>query len=330
MSRTSNREPFDLLDEMNGCRTIGISGHIRPDGDCVGSCMAAALYLEKAMPQARVDVFLDEYPEALRRHIAGSEQILPRKATDVESYDAFLVCDCECTRTGDVLEIFKKAKKHLNIDHHETNPGTGEVCYVVPEASSACELVYHTLREEMIDERIARNLYIGMVTDTGVFAYSNTSRKTMEIAGRLMEYGFDFSAIVREVFYEKTRVQQQMLGYALMNSELYLDGRCLFSRIDRHVIAEYHAGSKDMDGIAAELVHTYGVCCVVFMYEIAPGRHKLSLRSTGEADVSKICAAIGGGGHARASGATVDMSYEEIAGRLLPLIEEQLAAGVRV
>ena len=330
MTRTNNAEPFDLLNEVQGCRTIGVSGHIRPDGDCVGSCMAVSLYIQKALPGTRVDVFLDDFPESLRRNIAGSEQILPRRATEVASYDAFIVCDCESGRIGDALPIFRAAQKKINIDHHETNPGTGDVCYVVPKASSACELVYHTLRGELIDERIARNLYIGMVTDTGVFAYSNTSRQTMEIAGRLIEYGFDFSAIVREVFYEKTMVQQQMLGTALQNARLHLDGRCLVSMIDRHIIAAHHAGSKDMDGIAAELVHTYGVCCVIFMYEIAPGRFKLSLRSTGEVDVAKVAAGVGGGGHARASGVTMDASYETIVEKLLPPIEAQLKAGVHV
>ena len=105
--------------------------------------------------------------------------------------------------------------------------------YIVPTASSTCELVYNTMQEEYLDERIARNLYIGMVTDTGVFMYSNTGRRTMEIAGRLMEFGFDFSAIVREVFYEKTYVQQQILGRALLESIRFLDGRCIVSMLDR-------------------------------------------------------------------------------------------------
>ena len=323
-------EPFDLLEELEDCRTIGISGHIRPDGDCVGSCMAAALYLEKTIPGVRVDVFLDDYPEALRRHIAGSEQILPRRATDVASYDAFLCLDCECGRLGDALDMFRKAKRKINIDHHETNPGTGDVCYVVPKASSACELLYATLREEWMDAQIARNLYVGMLTDTGVFAYSNTSPKTMEIAGKLIGYGFDFSTIVREVFYEKTFLQQQMLGVALLGSRLILDDRCLVTHIDRKTIMQHGAGSKDMDGIAAELVHIHGVVCAVFMYEIAPGRFKLSLRSTGQVDVCAVAARVGGGGHARASGATMDGTFESIVETLAPFIREQLDAGVYV
>ena len=194
---------MNILEEVKGCQTIGISGHIRPDGDCAGSCLGMALYLQKAMPGVRVDVFLENLSDALTKNLAGAEEIRHNYVTEIEHYDAFLCLDCEKERLGDALDLFMKAGKKINIDHHRTNSGSGDVNYIVPTASSTCELVYNTMQEEYLDERIARNLYIGMVTDTGVFMYSNTGRGTMEIAGRLMEFGFDFSAIVREVFYEK-------------------------------------------------------------------------------------------------------------------------------
>ena len=321
---------INILDEVKGCRTIGISAHIRPDGDAIGSCMGMALYLEKAIPEGRVDVFLQECSDALMRNICGSGQVRHDFKTDVESYDAFICLDCDPPRMGDALEFYKKAKKQINIDHHETNPGMGDVCWVVPGASSACELVYQTMDPELIDARIAQNLYTGMVTDTGIFTYSNTGRQTMEIAGELITYGFDFSTVVREVFYEKTYLQQQMMGLAIGNSSLLLDGRVLATHIDWNALQSYRAGSKDMEGIASELVHTYGVVCVIFMYEIAPGRYKLSLRSTGEVNVAEVCAASGGGGHARAAGTTITAPYKEIVASLAPLIGAQLDAGVWV
>lgn len=322
---------LNILDEVSGCRTIAIGAHIRPDGDAVGSCMAMALYLEKAIPDGRVDVFLEECEESLMRNIEGSEQIRHDAVTDIDRYDAFICLDCNAPRLGKAYPIFQKAAKTINIDHHETNPGTGDVCWVVPKASSACELVYQTMDEARIDQRIAKNLYIGMVTDTGVFAYSNTSRQTLEIAGKLIEYGFDFPSVVREVFYEKTYLQQQMMGFALRESELLLDGRVLATHITRETMLAHGAGSKDMEGIASQLVHTYGVVCAIFMYEIEPGRYKVSLRSTGEVNVAEVAAATpGGGGHARAAGTTVDAPYEEIVGFMTPLIKEQLDQGVWV
>lgn len=320
-----------ILDEVRDCKSIGISGHIRPDGDCVGSCMAMALYLEKAMPEARVDVFLGSFSRALERNIRGTEQIRYDYVTDVEQYDAFICLDCEKERLGDALVFFKNAKKTINIDHHKTNPGSGDVNYVVPEASSACELVYTTMDASLIDRDIAQNLYIGMVTDTGVFMYSNTGRQTMEIAGKLLDYGFDFPAIVREVFYEKTYVQQQIMGRALLESIRFLDGRCIVSRIDRKTMHFFQAASSDMDGIASELLQTEGVVCSIFMYEIAPMQYKVSLRSTGEVDVSEIAAIYGGGGHGRAAGCTCNNAhYHDIINNMSEEIEKQLKAGVRV
>ncbi len=321
---------MNILEEVRDCRTIGISGHINPDGDCVGSCMGMALYLEKAMPQARIDVFLEDFSEALERRIKGAEKIRHNYKTDVEHYDAFICLDCEKERLGDALDFFMKSKKKINIDHHKTNAGCGDVNYVVPTASSACELAYLSMEEERIDAETAQNLYIGMVTDTGVFAYSNTGRKTMEIAGKLITYGFDFSAIVREVFYEKTYVQQQIFGRALLESVRFMDGRCIVSRIDRQTMRFYQATSKDMEGIAAELVHTEGVCCAIFMYAIDPMSYKVSLRSTGEVDVAKLAKVYGGGGHGRAAGFTSNGTYHDIVNSLSPLIEEQLETGVRV
>lgn len=321
---------INIAKEVQDAKTIAISGHVRPDGDCVGSCLGIALYLEKRMPDARVDVFLEDFSDALKRNMAGADQIQYEIQTDVEQYDAFICMDCDCSRLGGALDIFKKAKKTINIDHHETNSGTGDVCYIVPKASSACELVYTVMDEEWIDEAIARDLYIGMVTDTGVFRYSNTGRKTMEIAGRLMEYGFDYTSIVREVFYEKTYIQQQILGRALLESFCLLDGKCIVSRIDRKSMKFYQATSKDMDGIASEMMNTQGVSCAIFMYEIQQGTFKVSLRSNGDVDVAKIASLNGGGGHGRAAGCTISASFYDIVNSMMPLIEEQLEAGIHV
>lgn len=320
---------INILDEVKDCKAVGISGHIRPDGDCVGACMGMALYLEKAMPDARVDVYLEHFSEALEHNVIGSEQIQHEIPSNPPRYDAFICLDCEKERLGDALDPYMKAAKRINIDHHMTNPGTGDVNWVVPTASSACELAFLTMEEARIDREVAQNLYVGMVTDTGVFMYSNTGRQTMEIAGKLISYGFDFSAIVREVFYEKTYIQQQILGRALLESIRFLDGRCIVSRIDRGTMRFYQVTSSDMNGIASELVHTEGVCCSIFMYETETRTYKVSLRSTGEVNVAELARLYGGGGHARAAGFTCSASCHDIINSLSPRIEEQLKAGVK-
>lgn len=322
--------PIHILDEVCGAQTIAISGHIRPDGDCAGSCLGMARFLRHAMPACRIDVFLGTIPASVERNLADADTVNHSYETDVEHYDVFICLDCEPGRTGEAVPIFHAARKKINIDHHQSNPGTdSDVTYIVPTASSACELVYNTLDTEgtgkdYVDEGVARNLYIGMVTDTGEFKFSNTGRHTMEIAGRLMEFGFDFPTIVREVYDEKTYLQQLLLANALMDSVRVLDGRCIYSVISKKTLDFYGAQSSDTDGIVSQLLNTNGCMCSVFMYELRPQCWKVSLRSTGEVDVARICQQFGGGGHARAAGCTVDGSSEQILNGILTEIKQYL------
>ena len=112
------------------------------------------------------------------------------------------------------------------VDHHISNQNFADANYIFPEASSTCELVYELIDEEKITKEIAECIYVGIVHDTGVFQYSCTSAKTMNIAGRLMEMGIDFSRIVDKTYYEKTYEQNRILGQALVDSQLFLDGTC--------------------------------------------------------------------------------------------------------
>ncbi|MBQ8030448.1 MAG: DHH family phosphoesterase, partial [Butyrivibrio sp.] len=167
------------IDQLIGnAKTIGIAGHVRPDGDAIGSSLGMYLYLKKNYPETRVDVFLEKVLPELT-FISGSDKVKTDFATDVESYDLFIVVDCSKDRIGDAEKFFDAAKRTINIDHHISNPGTGDDIYIVPDASSACELVYDTLDPSRINVEIAKALYTGMVTDTGVFKYNNTSPKTM-------------------------------------------------------------------------------------------------------------------------------------------------------
>lgn len=309
-----------ILEELKGCRTIGISGHENPDGDCAGSCMGLALYLEKAMPDARVDVFLDALPGELQRNIPGAERIITDCRTEVESYDAFVVLDSAKDRIAGAEALFDRAKKTINIDHHISNPGTGMVNYIDGSASSVCELVYQVIDRALLDRDCAQALYIGLVTDTGCFRFPSTSKKTMEIAGDLMTFGFDFSRIVREVYFEKTWVQQRMLGKALLKSKSLLGGRCMLSRLNQESIRSLGGAGKDVEGIVSALVSTYGADCSIFAHEKADGNWRVSLRSNEIVDVSVIAEQFGGGGHYHASGCTVAVG-ESVDAALRKMVE---------
>ena len=314
---------FDLLEVLKDANTIGITGHARPDGDCVGSTMAMYMYLTKNYPEKKIDIFLEPIPESYGQ-IARLDEVCTDFVTDVEKYDAFVVIDCEYTRTGQAQTLFENANLKLNVDHHISNKGCGDINYIVPSASSACELVYDLIGEEGLDDDIALALYLGMIHDTGVFQYSNTSPKTLRTAAKLIEFNFDFSTIIEESFYQKTYMQNLLLGKAVNESVLILDGHAIYSVVSKELMEEYNAKSSDLEGIVNQLRNTKGVDCAIFMYEVEEGEYKVSLRSNDNVNVSEIAKSFGGGGHVKAAGVTMNGTDKEIVSKLSDSIREQL------
>ena len=297
---------MEILELVKNCTRIGLTGHENPDGDCTGACCGLALYLRKVLPEAIVDIYLEPPAENLIRNIPGADTIIYEVTGNEEKYDAFIVLDSAPSRVGKPLELYNRAGLKINIDHHRTNPGAGDTeCYIDGKASSACELVYKVIDREEIDAQIAQALYVGIVTDTGVFQYSNTSESTMRAAGSLMSYGFDHTAVIREVFFERTPKQARVLGTALIKAEPLLDGKLILCCFDKKTMDELGAGRKDLDGISAQLLLTEGADCSVFFHETEPGIWRASMRSLHVTDVSSIAAKHEGGGHLRAAGFTI-------------------------
>ena len=313
---------LDLLKECEKAGRIGISGHIRPDGDCVGACLGLWQYLKKCLPQAYVRVFLEK-PADIFEEIKGFGEICS-EFPEEEPFDVFFVIDCGADRLGEAEKYFRTADKTINIDHHISNPGSGSVNYIRPQVGSSSELVYDLMEEDKLDRDIAMAVYIGIIHDTGVFQYSNTSPATMEKGAKLIGYGFDFPRLIQETFYQKTYLQAQIMGRALMESIRFLDGCCIVSAIDRKVMDFYHVEPKDLDGIVNQLRNIKGVECAIFMYQSGVLEYKVSLRSSERVNVAKVAAYFGGGGHARAAGCTMKGTFHDCINNLSLHIEREL------
>lgn len=312
---------LNLNAEIEGAKTIGISGHIRPDGDCIGSTMGLYLYLKKTRPEASVRIFLEK-PADIFDCIKDVENIEDAKDCD-EIFDVFFAIDCGKDRLGDAEHLFDAAKLTVNIDHHVSNAGTGDYNYIVPNASSASELVYDLINKDEIDEDIAKALYIGIIHDTGVMQYSNTSPKTLNVVSHLISFGFDFPKLIEETFYEKTYLQTQIMGRALLESFSLMDGRVSVSQVDRKMMDFYGVVPHDLDGIVNQLKNIKGVDVAIFMYQLATIEYKVSMRSNGKIDVSKISAKFGGGGHVRAAGCTLNGNFYDVVNNITAEIEAQ-------
>lgn len=313
---------MNILQECKDAKTIGIGGHIRPDGDCVGACLALYQYLKKSLPDTYVKVFLEK-PADIFKELKGFDKIDSRFEEDTV-FDVFFCLDCGDDRLGDARKYFTGAAKRINIDHHISNSGCGMINYIRPNASSTSELIYDLMDKEQLDRELAMAIYIGMIHDTGVFQYSNTSPETLEKAGKLIAYGFDFPRLIEETFYQKTYMQSQIMGRALIESIRFLDGRCIVSCITRKMMDFYGAGPQDMEGIVNQLRNIKGVDCAIFMYQTGVLEYKVSLRSNEKVNVSKVAAFFGGGGHVRAAGCNMTGTFHDCVNNLSLHIEKQL------
>ena len=311
---------MNIIEEIGHAKVIGITGHIRPDGDCVGSCLALYNYMLDNFGMAP-DVYLEPIPESYQR-VRGFDKVISDFSED-KSFDLFIVFDCsEKGRLGDAVKYFEQAKHTVCIDHH-INQGTfADENQILSEASSASEVLYDFLDPDKISLETADCLYMGMMCDTGCFKYSCTSEKTMRIAGKLISIGVNTSKMMDEIFYQKTYKQNLLLGRCLLNSHLELDGKCIMCSVPLSLLDEYEAASSDLEGIIDQMRLTKGVEVAVLMTENKEGQWKLSLRSCEYVDVQKIVSVYGGGGHVHAAGATVADAQEVITKDLLARIGE--------
>ena len=315
---------FDLETELKGAKTVAIAGHIRPDGDCVGSSTGLALYLrENFTCLEKVDVYLETVPERFR-FLKDAEQI--KTVCDKTAvYDVLFALDCgDIGRLGEAACFLKTAKKVICIDHHVSNHGYGDIQYIEPEASSTSELVFLLLDYDRLSPEASEALYMGIAHDTGVFQYPCTSSRTMEAAGKLMDKGIPFSKILEKTFFQKTYIQNQILGRALMESIRLFEGRCIISALRKKDLEFYGVGSEDLEGIVSQLRNTAGVDVAVFLYETAIQEFRVSLRSNEKVDVNKVASYFGGGGHARAAGCNMQGSVYDVVNNLTLHIEKQL------
>ena len=313
---------LDLLKECKNAKRIGISGHIRPDGDCVGAVLALQQYLQKCMPDAEIKVYLEQPPEIFQE-LKGYEEICS-EFPEQPPFDVYFALDCGAERLGEAEKYFRSAEKKINIDHHVSNTGTGDINLVEPQIGSTCEVLYDLFDGEKLDREIAKALYIGIIHDTGVFQYSNTTPETLKKGAELISYGFDFPRMIQETFYQKTYVQTQIMGRALMESIRFLDGRCIVSVVDKKTMDFYEVTPKDMDGIVNQLRNIEGISCAIFMYQTGTLEYKVSLRSDEKVNVAEVASYFGGGGHARAAGCTMKGTFHDCVNNLSLHIEKML------
>lgn len=310
-----------LLELIENAKNIAITGHVSPDGDCTGSTLALYNYITENFGGKQVRVCLEK-PSKKFSYMNGFDLISEDPFSEADLLVSLDASDRE--RLGSRGVMLDTAKESICIDHHVTNTNFAKFNIVEDFRSSTCELLYTLLDYNKISVNTAVCLYTGIVHDSGVFKYQSTTRQTMEIAGALIDKGFDFTKIIDDTYFKKNFNATRLLGLVLTNAKLIFDGKCCYGLLDYDTWTGYIDDKKKMDGIIDNLRNIDGVEIALFMYETAKDEHKVSLRSI-NADVSSIAAALGGGGHMRAAGATVYGKADELLeNTILPMIKKEL------
>lgn len=314
----------ELMERLENAKNIGIAGHLRPDGDCVGACLSWCQYIERVCPNAKVQVFLEHVPEVFL-FLKRSEDIILDYPDVERPFDIFFSLDCSNTeRLGRAEGYFNTAACKVNIDHHVSNSLFGDFNYVEPLKSATCEVLYELMEADLVTTSIAEAMYVGIIHDTGVFHHGSTSRRTLEIAGELIEYGIPFYDIIDDTFYRKTLVQNQLLGTCLVRSFLLEGGRIVASYTTCEDMKKYNAVASDLEGIVNQLRVTSGVDVAIFLHELEPGIYKASMRANSDIDLACVALKFGGGGHEKAAGCTMEGDVDGILKQLVDELKKQM------
>lgn len=314
-----------ILEEFEKAERILITGHINPDGDCVGAGLGLMLALNEINKENKkvVRFILQDSPPKTTKFLFAYDLI-----ETLDNYEskynfdlAFVLDSGAYDRIGKVRDLIGEGTKVINIDHHVSNDLYGHINYVDTKLSSTSEYIYHIIKELGINvtEAIGEALYVGLVNDTGNFSYTNVSSKTFLVASELREVGVNNEKIVREFYSKKSLGRLRLLGYAMENFEFYEDKKLSYLYLSREVMEKYSNNKEDTEGVVEALRSYEKAQVALFIREELNGTLKGSLRSNG-IDVNKIAGSFGGGGHIKAAGFSTNFSGKEVVKKILELI----------
>lgn len=299
--------------------------HEKPDGDAFGSILATA-HLLQSLGKSFTLVNDDPVPAKFSIIPMADRFRLPEDVTG--TFDTVIAQDCgdrkRLGRSGE--KLIADNARILNIDHHKTNDFFGTENLVDLDAAATCQIIFKVAKELGIEPDLdtATCLYTGLCTDTGGFRYSNTTEEVMLIGAELIRLGVQPYNIIDKVMETMTWPQVQLIREALDGIERDETGRIAWITITRDVLDRVQADDEDVEGLINYPRNVQGVEVGISFRDAAPGKVKVSFRSKYIVDVGEIAVEFGGGGHARASGCTVEGTIEDIKPKVLARVQQAL------
>jgi bifunctional oligoribonuclease and PAP phosphatase NrnA len=313
----------EVISKISEFNNIGITYHLSPDGDSLGSSLALMIGLKQLNKNAYI-ISKENLPE-LYSYLPYSNMINNNSGLISEETQCVIVLDCSNFQRISA-DIDKNTKKFtlLNIDHHISNDLYGDVNYIDSSASAVGEIIYNILvsLNIKIDKEIAECLYTSIITDNGSFRFSNTTANTHNISGQLINCGINFSEIHRKIFENKKFNRVKLYGKVIEN--MYVKGHICIMKLTKAMLKEYDfdfsEDTSDIINIGMEIGEVE-VCALIKEVE---NDIKISLRSKSKVDVSKVAGKFAGGGHVRAAGLTLNTDILDAESIIINAIENEL------
>lgn len=299
----------EIKKEIDKAKNIVITGHISPDGDCIGAAIALKYILQEYDSNKNVSVIIDyELPNYL-----NEMEYLPEiiKETDDE-IDLLISVD---VATKDRLAIKEKyidsAKMRINIDHHISNTKYFDINYI-KNKSSASEMMYEflDLLNVKLNKKIATYMYLGIINDTGNFRHKNVESSTFLIASELIKTGIDINQIYFTLF-SKSMKKAEIFSKSIIDGYYDEKNKFMFYYLSQEEIMKNNYSNDDIDGVSEYMLTIKGVELALFIKQISVDKIKGSFRSK-VVDVNKLASLFNGGGHKLAAGFLTDKSNYEI------------------
>ncbi len=304
------RDPERIAEALRRANSVCICGHVNPDGDTIGSALAMRLILQGMGKNVQV-FFQDKVPDNLF-FLKGAAEILEPDANR-EKYDLFLAVDVsDPARLGSCRDLMDHCEHSAQIDHHGTNPEYAEINSVDGDAAATCVMIREQMKylDTPLTREIAECLYTGVSTDTGNFSFDCTDAETFRVMADLTETGFPLAERCMSLFREKSKPQLRLLGRAIEKMHFEAEGKIAVMTLTWKDFQECGALSEHADTIVNYGLETIGTRMAVLARETEDGRIKFSLRARAPLSVDEVAARLGGGGHARAAGISMEGSLE--------------------
>lgn len=300
--------------------------HIRPDADAIGSQIALGECL-RAMGKTVRLINEDGLPENLE-FLPGSGHIESPPAEPVDCEVAIALDTATKPRLGEgALHAASRAALWINIDHHKSNPGYGDLNLIVPTSPATGEILYDLITglDLPLPDATRDSIYVAVSTDTGSFQYPSTTAKTYEMAADLIRRGVNVGEINSKTYDEQPYRRLELMRSLLNTLERSEDGLVASWMMYDRVRLDYGLKPEDSEGLIDIIRGIRGVLVAAFFEELPDHRVRVSLRSKdARFDVCKVALQFGGGGHALAAGIRMPGPIEEAKARVLETIHNSL------